>query len=147
MKKILLGAGSRLRQDDAAGSLLAEEFKDSEWLSIDGSTVPENYFSIIKKNRPELLVIVDACEMKLPPGSVRRIPVDNISSWSAFNTHSLSLSRFLSFLGEVSDKIIFIGIQPLETGIGEGISPQVRESLEIVKKVLSEQKLESLERL
>jgi hydrogenase maturation protease HycI len=143
-EKILLGIGSAIREDDGAGSLLASEFSCPGWLTVDGGTVPENYFSVIKKARPGLLVIADACVMGLPPGSIRIIRAEDISAGEGFNTHSRGLGWYIQVLSEHAGKIIFIGIEPQNTGIGEGLSPPVHEAVEKLKKIIAAEDFSSI---
>jgi hydrogenase 3 maturation protease len=77
-KNILMGIGNTLRGDDGIGSIIARSFKDRDWLSMDCGVVPENFTSIIKKNRPDLVVLIDAVEMDLKSGEFRTISPDRI---------------------------------------------------------------------
>ena len=70
---MLLGIGNELNGDDGIGSYIAKRFNKRNWLSVDCSTVPENYISVVKRTKPEFLVIVDAAYMNLPPGTIRRL--------------------------------------------------------------------------
>ncbi len=50
-----MGVGNILRGDDGIGSIIAKTFKDDDWLSLDCGVIPENYTSIIKNFRRELM--------------------------------------------------------------------------------------------
>ena len=134
-KFFLLGIGHPLRSDDAAGSFIAQHFKDKNWVVVDGKSAPENYSSIIKKNRPTLMVIVDSVEMDLIAGSIRIVPLKKIVSFQR-STHYLSLSYLIEYISPYCQKIIFIGIQPLSLEIGEKLSKPVQEACYLVMDLL-----------
>jgi hydrogenase 3 maturation protease len=136
MKNILLGIGNRLRSDDGAGSYTAGRFSRDGWLSIDGADIPENYTGIIKKERPALLVIVDACDLGEPAGTLRRVPLYLLSQDSGFNTHSAPLAMLIDYLKPHTGEILFIGIQPGSTGFGEELSEAVTTGVELLIKYL-----------
>jgi hydrogenase 3 maturation protease len=133
---IVLGIGNPLGGDDAAGPCLVRMLKrrrqrtnepSSEITAIDASTAPESCTSIIRQHRPDLLILVDAADMGLPPGALRAIPPEKISVLS-FSTHHMPLSMFISYVQEFCGEVLFIGIQPARTEMGKGLSKAVRKS-------------------
>ncbi len=142
-KYLLLGIGHPLRSDDGAGSYIAQHFKDKNWVVIDGKSAPENFTSVIKKNRPKILIIIDSVEMGLLAGSIRLIPIEKIVSLQ-FSTHSLPLSYLIEYLSPYYQKILFIGIQPLSTEIGENLSKPVLEACHLVMNLLKEKKFNDI---
>ena len=73
---IVLTAGSVLRADDAAGPVLSKKMEDDPipgWYTIDGGQTPEDDIVEVKRVRPPRLVLVDAADMALPTGMVRRL--------------------------------------------------------------------------
>ncbi len=132
-KYILMGIGNKLRGDDGIGSVIAQNFQDSDWLSIDCETVPENFTSQVKKTKPELLVILDAVEMDLSPGEFRIISVDKIQSMH-LTTHYMPLSFLISYLEKFTKEIIFIGIQPKKIDYSASLSPDL---LKVSKKIIN----------
>jgi len=145
-KNILMGVGNILRGDDGIGSIIAKTFKDDDWLSLDCGVIPENYTSIIKKNKPRLLVILDVVEMDLKPGNLRIISPDKISALH-LTTHSMPLSFLISYLKEYTEKIIFIGIQPKTIDFSDSISPEVLISKDAVLKILKNKLFHEIEEL
>lgn len=135
-RNVLLGIGNRLRSDDGAGSHLAEMFSFPGWLSVDGDIMPENFTGIIKKENPELLIIVDACSMDERPGSFRRIPLSHLSSEYGFNTHNASVKTLIEYLHQFVKEIVFIGIQPETTAFGEELSIVVKNVLPQIADIL-----------
>lgn len=86
-KKIaVLGIGSELRADDAAGLLVAKQirmsFPQSQRVKIFlGHTAPENLISQIKKFKPLHLIIIDALDMAKRPGGQVLLPRTEPRSW------------------------------------------------------------------
>jgi len=127
MKYVLMGIGNELKGDDGIGNRIAREFRKAAadgWLSIPCETVPENFTSVVRKERPDLLVIVDAAEMGLSPGEFRIVPKNRLKS-GIIGTHGIPLKHLVSYLEEHAGKVIFIGIQPGEMRLGGGISTGV----------------------
>jgi hydrogenase 3 maturation protease len=151
---IILGIGNRLGGDDAAGTFVvdmlnpalrtlstgrhrAKALLPAEIMAIDASTAPESYTSVIRQHRPDLLILVDAADMGLPPGSLRTIAPEKISILS-FSTHHIPLPIFISYVKEFCGNILVIGVQPEQTETGTGISEAVRKSLKKLAEAILE---------
>jgi hydrogenase 3 maturation protease len=143
---IVLGIGNQLGGDDAAGTCVVDMLNQrrhrdkailpTEITAIDAGTAPESYTSVIRQHRPDLLILVDAADMGLPPGARRTIPPEKISILS-FSTHHMPLSMFVSYVKEFCGKILLIGVQPERTEMGKHISKVVRKSVkELVEAIL-----------
>lgn len=133
-KYAILGIGSALRSDDAAGMYFIEFFKDmiqrDDILLIAGSTAPENFTGVIKNFAPDKLFIVDSAFMGLLPGDTKVVPACDISGVS-FSTHMLPLSVMLKYLeSETHSTVIFFGIQPKCTDQGLYMCEEVRKGTE-----------------
>jgi hydrogenase 3 maturation protease len=113
------------------------------WLAFDCGTVPENFTSLVKKERPRLLVIVDAAELSLAPGEFRVIPKDMISS-ASIGTHSMSLSHLVSYLEKYAKKVVFVGIQPKVLADTDELSPELVSSAEKLMKLILENRLSEI---
>ena len=106
-----MGVGNKQNGDDAIGPYVATELQKhtSPMIkAIDCGILPENYTSIIKQMNPETIVVVDAVDMGLPPGEIRRIPQNKLGSIS-ISTHGMPLSVLIKYLQKVTSTIIFIG--------------------------------------
>ena len=151
---IILGIGNRLDGDDAAGTYVvdvlnpalraltagrrrAKALSPAEILPIDAATVPESYTSIIRRQRPDLLILVDAADMGLPPGALRTITPEKISTLS-FSTHHMPLSTFVSYVKEFCGNVVLIGVQPGQTELGRRISKAVRKSVKELAEAILE---------
>ncbi len=144
---IVLGIGNRLGGDDAAGPCLVDQLShrrhltrppsSAELMVIDGGTVPESYAAVIRQNRPDLLILVDAADMNLPPGALRTIPPEKVRALS-LSTHSMPLSMFISYVEGFCRKIVLIGVQPEQTRTGGRISEAVRKSMRKLSEAILE---------
>jgi len=130
----LLGIGSTLRSDDAAGMFFIERIRElvqqDRMLPIAGSTAPENFTGVIKEFVPDKLFIIDAAHMGIKPGEARVVPASDIAGVS-FSTHMLPLPVMLKYLeAEVGCEVVFIGIQPKCTEQGLFMSEEVKRGTE-----------------
>jgi len=140
---ILLGIGNPLNGDDGAGIYVAGQFRKEGWIPLACGTAPENFNGIIRKTRPDCLVLVDAAAMGLSPGEFRIIPRHKIADVS-IGTHQLPLSLLFDFLSDAAVRIVLIGIQPERVVAGEDISPRVREGAARLVQVLSSGELDRI---
>jgi hydrogenase 3 maturation protease len=144
---IVLGIGNRLGGDDAAGTCVvdmlnrrqhrAKALLPVEIMAIDAGTAPESYTSVIRQHRPDLLILVDAADMDLPPGALRTIAPEKISVVS-FSTHHMPLSMFIAYVKEFCGKVLLVGVQPERTEAGSGISKAVRKSVKKLAEAILE---------
>jgi len=133
-KYAVMGIGSAVRSDDAAGmyfiELLSDMTDQDNLLLIAGSTAPENFTGAIKDFAPDLLFIVDAAHMGLLPGEAKIVPACDIGGVS-FSTHMLPLTVMLKYLeSESGCDVLFIGIQPRCTEYGFCMCDDVKKGVE-----------------
>ena len=141
MTTILLGIGNSLHSDDGAGPCLADLLSKNPGITaFNCGTAPENFTGNVRSLAPGLLIIADAAEMGLPPGSVRIIPPERIHD-TAVGTHMLPLYHLVDFLAGVSPKIILIGIQPESLDFGETLSESVLSSVNELSVIIAEKNL------
>lgn len=139
----ILGVGSELRSDDAAGmyliELLGKTLGDREnVLLAAGSTAPENFTGVIKDFGPDVLIVVDASQMGEKPGDTMAVPEDKISG-ATFSTHMLPMSVMLGYLSqECGCEVHVIGIQPKDIGMGTEMCPEVVAAVEAVAKDITD---------
>ena len=129
-KYAVMGVGSELRNDDAAGMIFASELetliKSDRLLVIGGGSAPENFTGVIKEFKPDILFIVDAAFMGLETGEISLLDSKQIEGIS-FSTHMLPLPLMLDYLKtEAGCETVIIGIQPENTGQGLEVCEAVR---------------------
>lgn len=104
-KLVILGVGSELMQDDAAGVIISQNLinkygEENPNLRIyAGHSTPENYTGLIKQFQPDHVIIIDAAELHLQPGTLTLLPVHAINE-STLGTHKLSLVMMVKYLNE-----------------------------------------------
>ncbi|MFA5114781.1 MAG: hydrogenase maturation peptidase HycI [Candidatus Omnitrophota bacterium] len=143
----VVGVGSELRSDDAAGALLAERIKPacrrqkSRGVTLRvffGFTAPENLTGEIKKFLPSHIIIIDAAELGKRPGSVRLLSEKEIAGVT-FSTHRMPLAVLADYLRQSLDcRVIVIGIQPKSVSFGNNLSVPVRKSISALAGLLCE---------
>lgn len=136
----IIGIGSDLRADDAAGvevvRSLRRHLTSPNVLLIDGGVAPENFTAQIKKFRPSHVIMIDATDLGLKPGTASIVDLNTITGPSIFS-HRLPLSIFADYLRAHDEaKIILIGIQPANARIGAAMSKQVKKSVDTTSAVI-----------
>ncbi len=128
MTDIVFTVGNSLMGDDGAGPLLAERLERepaSGWEAIDGGSAPENVMHAVRAAAPDRVLLVDAAEMGLPPGSIRRIDPGMVADRFLIDTHAIPLDFLIASLGETVGEVIFVGIQPARVAFYEDMTPAV----------------------
>ncbi len=117
-----LGIGHPLRGDDASGLLfvrtllkklreqsktrhkklsLFQEIKISDkqsCLLLEGGASPENFTGLIRQFKPDLLVIIDASDMKSAPGTITAINKNEIPCAYDTSTHRMPPTLLVKYL-------------------------------------------------
>jgi len=133
---LLLGIGHSRHGDDALGPVFARAFRHPHWRCINAATVPENYTSLVRRLHPDLLVLLDAADMGLPPGTLRRLDPDQIHGRD-FGTHAPSIGQLADYLSDCAQTIVILGIQPATTQSGARLSLPVRATLQTLGRTLA----------
>jgi len=161
MKEAILGIGNTLKGDDGIGIYIAERINkyleevkgESEQakfmgarrkvIAINCGTTPENYTSIIRKHNPDRLILVDAAEMGLSPGSYRIIPPEKIEVMHV-STHNIALAFLISYVSEFCENIVLVGVQPERMDFSTVLSSAVRRSGDHVASLIMEERLSEI---
>ena len=146
---VLWCVGNPLLQDDGAGPALFTilEGTPSEQLCVvNCETTPENFIAPLTRsvrNGNVQLLIVDAAEMGLPGGAVRRMRLDEFAG-VAFGTHGIPLPMLLAPLLPKLE-VTVLGIQPARRGFGDSLSPEVSRAVETLAPLLLEERWDEVE--
>jgi hydrogenase 3 maturation protease len=133
----VLAVGSRLRGDDAAGLLAADELakavksaKQRGRLAIFlGETAPENLTGPIRQFNPTHLIVIDAADMGQRPGSIAIIEPGATGANASFCTHALPINILTDYLRDSTGcRATIIGIQPATREFGREPSSSVRSA-------------------
>jgi len=143
-KVAILGAGSVLKADDAAGMLLIGKLDQllgkayPQVLLLGGSTAPENFTGTIKAFAPDHLFIVDAALLQEEPGAIGVIEPERIRAIS-FSTHMLPFPIMVDYLQKQMDcPVSIIGIQPKSTRMEDTMCPEVLAAVDELANVFGE---------
>ena len=91
----------------------------------------------MSREKPDLLVIVDAARMGLPPGSIRTLPTTGTDRMLA-STHGLPLPFVLDRVRSAAAEILLIGIEPEDTSFGEELTASVAAAADRLIQMLSQ---------
>jgi hydrogenase 3 maturation protease len=130
---ILLTVGNGMMGDDGAGGLLAQMLQEGpleNWMVLDGGSAPENVIHHIRDLEVSRVLVVDAADMDLLPGSIRRIHADRLEDPFLMTTHTLPLTFLIESLREFVPRVDLVGIQPSIVAFGFPMSDEVRSAVE-----------------
>jgi hydrogenase 3 maturation protease len=120
---LFVGIGNVLKQDDGAGVYISMRLNPGHNIDVITAEVSiENYIGKINSLNPDILILIDALEMGMPPGTFRLLPLEEIVDMT-FNTHNISLRRLSDFFRA---EVYILGIQPASVDFGEKTSYLVR---------------------
>lgn len=146
MDLLVLTIGNRDGGDDAVGPYIADKLKSKkvDFEIVDSGTTPENYTSVVKKLKPHILIIIDAIDMDLKPGDIRRVDKEKIGVMH-ISTHGIPLSVLINYLQRSIRNIILLGIQPKK--MQGSLSKKVREKADMLCDMIIEKRYEEIESL
>ena len=127
-RAVLLGIGRRGNGDDALGPVFARAFRHPLWTALDAGVCPENFGPALRRLAPELVVVLDAAQMGLPPGTVRCLDPGDLAA-AGFGTHSPDPFLLDAFLRLYASRTRWIGIQPLSLSPFTPLSAPVKSAL------------------
>jgi hydrogenase maturation protease HycI len=139
----IVGIGSELRGDDAAGvrvaqalQLAVEADRDPPLLIIDAGVAPENFTGTLRRFDPDLVLLIDAAQMNEVPGTIRWIDWQETSGLSA-STHTLPPYLLVQYLvSELNCTVALIGIQPQDNEFGAPLSLEVQQAVDEITRTL-----------
>ena len=144
MKRVLLGIGNPLSGDDGIGPHTAKRLQEvGGWIAIDCGNAPENMTGLVVREDPDLVVIVDAARMGLPPGSIRRLPLGETKRMLV-STHGLPLSFIFERLQKLTKRVVFIGIEPKDLSLNERLTSPVYAAIEGLLPLLASGEIDAI---
>jgi hydrogenase 3 maturation protease len=142
----LLGVGSELRGDDAAGILVVGEVKKNlskvsgtrKFRAFDGATAPENLTGEIKRFKPTHLAIIDSADIGKKAGEIILLK-PQMARGVSFCTHQLPLKILVDYLMDSIDcRVMIIGVQPKRLDFGSLPSKEIQKSVKIIADTFKE---------
>ena len=139
---VILGIGSPLNSDDAAGMMIIEQLtqhnpQQKQVLLIAGSSAPENFSGVISDFAPSLLLVIDAARLGLKPGQVALLEEEELDGLG-FSTHMLPFSIMLNYLKRRGlTNALLLGIEPQSTDFGLEVSVPVAQAVRQIADFLA----------
>jgi hydrogenase 3 maturation protease len=96
---------------------------------VNGGSAPENVLHRIREMNATRVLVVDAADMDLEPGSIRRIHADRLDDPFLMTTHTLPLTFLIESLLEFVPQVDLLGIQPNIVAFGFPMSGEVRAAV------------------
>lgn len=135
----VLGIGSELRSDDAAGIVVCRLLKEarSKRLGIfEGGTAPENITGELIRFKPDELILVDGAHFSGKPGEIRVLEPDTLDAVD-FSTHTLPPKIIVDYLNRsISCRLTIVGIQPKSLEVCGKMTREVSRSCKELARVL-----------
>jgi hydrogenase maturation protease len=132
---LLIGIGNELRGDDALGRLVARRFSNVPGVRV----VEENGEGvdlIAAWAGAQRVILVDAVESGLPPGTLHRFDATAApipATLFRCSTHAFSVAEAVELarvLGELPPRLILYGIEGRNFTAGSDLSPEVAGAIE-----------------
>ncbi len=137
---VVAGIGNPIRSDDSVGVKIIQAIQGKTSVKVnllECETVPESFIDEIVAIKPTHVLLVDAALMGQEPGKVRLFSTEKIIDFPAVSTHTLPLPVFCKLVAQLTGaKIALILIEPKNTEMGEGLTPEVKKSAERVVNLL-----------
>lgn len=138
MNLLVLGIGNLVMNDDAAGVLVAQELapkynkRRDDLLVLDGGTLGLDLLGYI--DWADRLVLVDAVELNMEPGTVVKLEGDDIdiAFESKLSAHQMGMKDMLltsELMGQRPSEIVFYGIQSGSIQMEMELSEPVQKNL------------------
>lgn len=150
-KTLILGVGNPLRRDDGIGPevirLLTDDrtkknstYKLSSDIDlIDGGTDGLGLIEYLKDYKK--VIIVDAVEMNLAPGTIKIFSPDEAVlkiARDSLSTHGFGIAELIKLAKEldINPELVIAGVQPKDISYGEKLSDSVASVLEKLIKII-----------
>jgi len=134
----VLGVGSVLRADDAAGMEVVRILEErlpvgrADVRLFGGETAPENFSGSILRFAPTHLLIVDAADVNLSPGDFADICPEDVGGPS-YCSHMLPIKLMVDYLArETGAHVTLLGIQYRTLTFDGPMSPEVTAAVDTV---------------
>lgn len=134
----VIAVGNSMRGDDGAGPFIASRLVNSDSLAVfDAGLTPENAVDGVIGINPSRILFIDAADFGGAPGCARFISKNEITDYT-LSTHMFPLRAVWEILEHSLHADIYcVGIQTLDCGWGEGLSPDVARAAEELAALLN----------
>ena len=137
----IIGIGNIMRGDDGFGPKLIESLKKKNTRAnlFDCGTVPENYIFPILNSSCDTVILADAADFKMAPGSAKVLTLSELSG-AGLSTHNSSIRLFTDLLmtGKDGLNIFAVSMQPKSIAFGSVLSEEMREGIDKLTDIFTE---------
>ncbi|MFZ1080311.1 MAG: hydrogenase maturation protease [Candidatus Kryptoniota bacterium] len=137
----IVGIGNRFRGDDAVGLLMVKSLSGKVGPEIKTVELEGDQTCLLKlMQTTDAMIIVDAVQSSAPAGTMFRIDASSEplpQDFHAFTTHSIDSVQAIELaraMNRLPKKVIVYGITGKDYSYSEKLSPQMEESIEIVRR-------------
>ncbi len=146
-RTLVLGVGNLLLSDDGVGVRVIQKLQEEHSLpeeveTVDGGTCGLDLLHFLEG--VENLIVVDAANMGLPPGTIKRLEGEAVPAFLSqkMSPHEINLPELLfsaKLTGIYPKRVVVFGIQPQTIETSLDLSPPVAAQVdELVELVLAE---------
>jgi len=137
----VLGIGNEFRHDDGVGLAVIDSLKsrinDPLIIVLNCADAPENFTGCVKRFRPSCIILIDAADFNGHPGEAHIFALSDLQA-ADVTTHKASLAVLGAYLSsETGASVFVVGIQPVNTDFGNGLSPILRAASNSVAEAIS----------
>jgi len=146
-KVFVLGIGMDWKSDDRLGCALARALAralakklpaEPGILVVSGGEAPENFTGAIRAFAPSHVILLDAVDHDLAPGTVFLADEQAISVGD-MTSHHLPLKLLMRFLGgSIPCRVLLVGVQPQSLRPGYRLSAPVKKTLPLLAEFLAQ---------
>ena len=142
-KIFVLGIGMNWKSDDRLGVALARALAKKLPAHPDiriasGGEAPENFTGVIRAFAPSHVILLDAVDHRLPPGTVFLADESSIAVGD-MTSHHLPLRLLMRFLGaSLPALVILVGVQPRTLLPGNRLSAPLKKTLPRLAEFLAQ---------
>ncbi len=133
---VVMLIGNEMRGDDGAALALKDLPQGRRIKVVDCGPVPENFTGVVRRLKPTHILLVDAVDFGGEGGEIEVFVPDQLNMPS-ISSHRMSLRLLSRYLErEVGAEVLLLGIQPKSLELEEGLSPEVKRSVDLLKALL-----------
>ncbi len=135
----IVGLGSEAHGDDAAGILVARALQKRKYaadagriLVLEAGRAPENIAGELHPFQPQVVILIEAVPMELPPGAIDWIAWETTTGTSALprNLPLSMLARYLML--EFGCTVHLLGLQPAQRELNAPLSEPTQAAVDEV---------------
>ena len=140
------------KSDDRLGPVLARALAralpaDPRLSVVSGGEAPENFTGAIRAFAPSHVILLDAVDHGLPPGTAFVVDEGAITMGD-MTSHRLPLKLLMSFLAaSIPCRVILVGVQPRTLQPGKRLSSPVRRTVAPLAAFLAQALVSALEEI